>query len=49
MSDSGEFEAMSDPEFLAERSRVRDELQQLSERYRLMNIEFDRRAGARWS
>jgi hypothetical protein len=39
---------MSDPEFLAERRRVREELQILTERYRKLNQEFDRRAHAAW-
>ncbi|HEY0934935.1 MAG TPA: hypothetical protein VGD91_14465 [Trebonia sp.] len=38
---------MNDPDFLAERKRVREELQLLTERYRVINVEFDRRAGAR--
>jgi hypothetical protein len=49
MSDSDEFTAMSDPDFLAERKRVREALEALGERYRLINIEFDRRAAATWA
>ena len=49
MSDSDEFAAMSDPEFLAERKRVREALEALTERYRVINIEFDRRAGVEWA
>jgi hypothetical protein len=49
MSDSDEFTAMSDPDFLAERKRVRETLEALTERYRLINIEFDRRAAAAWA
>jgi hypothetical protein len=49
MSDSDEFAAMSDPEFLAERKRVRETLEALTERYRMINIEFDRRAGVEWA
>jgi hypothetical protein len=49
MSDSDEFEALSDPDFLAERKRVRETLAALTERYRLINIEFDRRAGVKWA
>jgi hypothetical protein len=49
MSDSDEFTAMSDPDFLAERKRVRETLEALNERYRMINIEFDRRAGAKWA
>jgi hypothetical protein len=49
MSDGGEFAAMTDPEFLAERRRVREELQILTERYRKINQEFDRRAQTAWT
>ena len=49
MSDSDEFTAMSDPDFLAERKRVRETLEALTERYRVINIEFDRRAGVQWA
>jgi hypothetical protein len=49
MSDSDDFTAMSDPDFLAERKRVRETLEILTERYRVINIEFDRRAGVKWA
>ncbi len=49
MSDSDEIAAMSDPDFLAERRRVRESLEALNERYRVINIEFDRRAGTAWN
>ena len=49
MRDSDEFTGMSDPDFLAERKRVRETLEALTERYRVINIEFDRRAGAKWA
>jgi hypothetical protein len=49
MSDSDDFTAMSDPDFLAERKRVRETLEALTERYRVINIEFDRRAGVTWT
>jgi hypothetical protein len=49
MSNSDEFTSMSDPDFLAERKRVRETLEALAERYRLINIEFDRRAGVQWA
>jgi hypothetical protein len=49
MGDSDEFAAMSDPDFLAERKRVRETLEPLTERYRVINIEFDRRAGVQWA
>jgi hypothetical protein len=49
MSDGDEFTVMSDPDLLAERRKVREMLEALSERYRLINGEFDRRAGAKWA
>jgi hypothetical protein len=49
MSESDEFTGMSDPDFLAERKRVRETLAALTERYRVINIEFDRRAGVQWA
>jgi hypothetical protein len=49
MSDSNDFAVMSDPDFLAERKRVRETLEALTERYRMINIEFDRRAGNQWA
>ena len=49
MGDSDEFQAMSDPDFLAERRRVREAVEALTERYRLLNLEFDRRAGVAWA
>lgn len=51
--ESGDFTAMDDPEFLAERSRVRDELEhtpghavsaELAARYQRLDDEFIRRA-----
>ena len=49
MSYSDEFAMMSDPDFLAERKRVREALAALAERYDRINAEFDRRAGAEWA
>jgi len=49
MSDSVDSAAMSDPDFLAERIRVRDELRELTERFRQLNEEFDRRTRAAWT
>ena len=50
-----DFAKMDDPEFLAERARVREQLDQISEvsaelaaRYQRLNDEFDRRASAAW-
>ena len=49
MSDSDDFTAMSDPDFLAEYSRVRESLEALTDRMRDLTSEFDRRAGAKWA
>ena len=48
-----DYELMDDPEFLAERRRVRAELEtqpsaELTARYAALNDEFIRRAGAAW-
>lgn len=48
MDESDDFSAMNDPQFLAERSRVREAIDALQERYRLLTEEFDRRASAKW-
>jgi hypothetical protein len=48
MSDSDDFSAMSDPDFLAERRRVRETIEALQERDRLLAEEFDRRARIAW-
>ena len=39
---------MSDPDFLAERRRVRDSIEALTGRLAKLDDEFIRRAGARW-
>ena len=49
MSDSDDFTAMNDPDFLAEYSRVRNTLKAVSDRMRKLTEEFDRRAGAKWA
>jgi hypothetical protein len=41
--------ALDDPAFLAERRRVGEELQALTERYRRLDEEFIRRARAEWA
>jgi len=41
--------AMNDPDFLAERRRVREAIEALQERYAVINAEFDRRATAKWN
>ena len=43
-----EFSGMSDPEFLAERRRVREAIEALQDQYAKLNAEFDRRATAKW-
>jgi hypothetical protein len=48
MSDSDDFTAMDDPEFLAEYKRVRDTIEALSDRMRKLTKEFDRRTAAQW-
>jgi hypothetical protein len=49
MSDSDDFTAMNDPDFLAEYDRVRDALQALTNRMVKMTEEFDRRARSKWT
>jgi hypothetical protein len=44
-----DFAGLSDPDFLAEYTRVREALEALQERYRRLAIEFDRRAYATWN
>jgi hypothetical protein len=55
MISDDEFAKMGDPEFLAERARVREQLEhvpevsaELAARYQRLNDEFDRRASAAW-
>jgi hypothetical protein len=49
MSDSDDFTAMNDPDFLAEYGRVRNTLEALGDRMRKLTEEFDRRARAQWA
>ena len=49
MGDGDDFSAMSDPDFLAERRRVREAIEALQERDELLSAEFDRRARAAWT
>jgi hypothetical protein len=58
MSDTDDFSQLGDPEFLAERRRVREELEhtpenqsspELMARYQQLNEEFLRRASAAWA
>lgn len=55
MNNDTELSRLDDPEFLAERRRVREELEhrpeaaaELSERYQRLNDEFIRRARIAW-
>jgi len=48
MSEINDFTKLDDPAFLAERRRVREALQALTERYAALTAEFDRRASAKW-
>ncbi len=43
-----DFSRLDDPAFLAERARVREAIQALTERYEALTAEFDRRASAQW-
>jgi hypothetical protein len=50
MHDSDEdFTQLDDPAFLAERTRVRETIEALTERYKALTAEFDRRAAAKWT
>lgn len=43
-----DFSSMSDPDFLAERKRVRETIEALTERLARLDDEFIHRAAARW-
>jgi hypothetical protein len=49
MSDSADIRQMTDPDFLAERTRVRETIEALTERLAELDDEFIRRAGAAWA
>ena len=49
MISEDDFTRLDDPAFLAERKRVREQLQELTERYRKLSEEFDRRARTLWA
>jgi hypothetical protein len=49
MSDSDEICQMSDPEFLAERTRVRETIEALQGRLAELDDEFVKRASAAWA
>jgi hypothetical protein len=48
MSGEEDIRIMDDPHFLAEYRRVRETIEALQDRYRLLSIEFDRRARGHW-
>ena len=43
-----DFTQLDDPAFLAERTRVRETIESLTERYKALTAEFDRRVAAKW-
>jgi hypothetical protein len=49
MGDSDDIRQMSDPDSLAERTRVRETIEALQERLAELDDEFIKRAGAAWA
>ena len=49
MSDSDDIRQMNDPDFLTERTRVRETIESLQERLAELDDEFLRRAGTAWA
>jgi len=49
MGVSDDIRQMSDPDFLAERARVRETIEALTERMAELDDEFVKRAGAAWT
>lgn len=49
MADSADIRQLSDPDFLAERARVRDTIAALQERMAELDDEFTKRAGTAWT
>jgi hypothetical protein len=49
MADTDDIHQMSDPDFLAERARVRQTIEALTERLVELDDEFIKRAGAAWA
>jgi hypothetical protein len=49
MDDSDDVRRLSDPDFLAERKRVRESIEALRERLADLDDEFIRRASAAWT
>lgn len=49
MGDNDDIQQMSDPDFLAERSRVRQAIEALTEHLAELDEEFLKRASAAWT
>jgi hypothetical protein len=49
MDDSNDIHQMSDPDFLAERARVREAIESLQDRLAEMDDEFIKRARSAWT
>lgn len=49
MGYNGDVRQLSDPDFLAERARVREAIETLQERMAELDDEFLKRAGAAWT
>lgn len=49
MGDSDDIRQLSDPDFLAERARVRETIEALQERQAELDDEFIKRARAAWT
>ncbi len=49
MGDNDDIRQLSDPDFLAERTRVRETVEALQERLAELDDEFIKRAGAAWA
>lgn len=49
MGEGYDIRQMSDPDFLAERARVREAIEALQERMAELDDEFVKRAGAAWT
>jgi len=49
MADSDDIRRMSDPDFLAERARVREAIEALQERQAELDDEFTKRARSAWT
>jgi hypothetical protein len=49
MADSDDIRQLSDPDFLAERTRVREAIEALTKRMTALDEEFTRRARSPWT